>query len=171
MHNSINNIPFLFENNPPQKNTPYLIYICVSLRRSKKEYTPSSQIGSLGRGKRRLGRETRVQEEQEDRDRERLREEDKEKGRKTHRERQNRNTKNRHKSTWLGGSHRCKCTHRERKASARRSQHTETSPLRQSTRHIYPPGVPLPELSCSCSVPKGEGHGKRDKVNRDGLPH
>ena len=88
-----------------------------------------------------------------------------------HTERQNRNTKDRHKSTWLGGSHRCKCTHRERKASARRSQHTETSPLRQSTRHIYPPGVPLPELSCSCSVPKGEGHGKRDKVNRDGLPH
>lgn len=144
------------------------------VKRGKERERRNETMAEIGTGggktKRTLERETRIQD-QEDRDRERLREEDKEKGRKTERERQNRNTKDKHKNTWLGGSHRCKCTHRERKASTRRSQHTEISPLRQSTRHIYPPGVPLPELSCSCSVPKGEGDGKRDKVNRDGLPH
>lgn len=33
----------------------------------------------------------------------------------------------------------------------------QISPLRQSCTHIHPPKAPLPELSCSCLVPKRKG--------------
>lgn len=141
-------------------------------RNGSKKETERREVGGREQ-ERRLGRETRIRGREEIRKmkRQRFRDTNRKKGKRKDTQRPG-DTKYRETKTVIEicGSMVVKDKNKERKKGQfRRSQHTEISLQRQSSRQSPAMG-PLPGLSCSCSVPKDEGSRKRNKVNIHGPP-